>query len=248
MSTMRYAGNDPVQSPAGFGDHPTSMALFGGIMMALYQRERTGRGTKVSTSLMANGAWSNACQIQAAMCGATFVPRWTRRTAINPLVNHYVASDGVRLFFTLLDPRKDWGNLCCALEHPEWIDDPRFATPKLRTENSCLLIPMIDDLVSQKDSAEWERIFALHGVIWAPVPDSCQVPGDAQMAANGVFVDIEGSTLKTVSNPLTVEGAPKSTPKMAPAQRRDPARTGLRRHADRGAARGRRHVSPCPLC
>ena len=128
-----------------------------------------------------------------------------------------MASDGVRLFFTLLDPRKDWGNLCRALEHPEWIDDPRFATPKLRTENSGLLIPMIDDLVSQKDSAEWKRIFAIHEVIWAPVPDSCQVPDDAQMAANGVFVDIEGSALKTVSNPLTVEGAQKTTPKMAPA-------------------------------
>ena len=217
MATMRYAGTDPVQSPAGFGDHPTSMALFGGIMLALYERERTGRGTKVSTSLMANGAWSNACQIQAAMCGATFVPRWTRRTAINPIVNHYVAADGVRLFFTLLDPRKDWGNLCRALEHPEWIDDARFATPKLRTQNSAILIPLIDDLISQKDSAEWKRIFAIHGVIWAPVPESCQVAEDAQMAANGVFVDMSDAPLKTVSNPLTVEGEAKVAPKMAPA-------------------------------
>jgi crotonobetainyl-CoA:carnitine CoA-transferase CaiB-like acyl-CoA transferase len=217
MATMRYAGTDPVQSPAGFGDHPTSMALFGGIMLALYERERTGRGTKVSTSLMANGAWSNACQIQAAMCGATFVPRWTRRTAINPIVNHYVAADGVRLFFTLLDPRKDWGNLCRALEHPEWIDDARFATPKLRTQNSAVLIPLIDDLISQKDSAEWKRIFATHEVIWAPVPEACQVAVDAQMAANGIFVNMADAPVKTVSNPLTVEGEAKVAPKLAPA-------------------------------
>ena len=90
MSTMRYAGNDPVQSPAGFGDHPTSMALFAGIMMALYERERTGRGTKVSTSLMANGAWSNACQIQAAMCGATLCP------ALDAAHRHQSAGESLR--------------------------------------------------------------------------------------------------------------------------------------------------------
>src|SRR2546427_805523 len=126
MATMRYAGADPVQSPAGFGDHPTSMALFGAIMLALYERQRTGRGMKVSTSLMANGAWSNACQIQAAFCGATFMPRWTRATAINPLVNHYVARDGVRFFFALLEPKKDWTNICRALERTDLLDDPRF--------------------------------------------------------------------------------------------------------------------------
>jgi formyl-CoA transferase len=216
MATMHYADADPVQSPAGFGDHPTCMALFAAIMMALYERQRTGRGMKVSTSLMANGAWSNACQIQAAMCGASFVPRWTRRTAINPLVNHYVAADGVRLFFTLLDPKKDWGNFCRAIDHAELLDDARFASPSLRTENGAALIAIIDETIARKDSAEWKRIFAEHEVIWSPVPFSADVPQDAQMAANGVFVDIEGTDLKTVSNPLTIEGVAKTAPRLAP--------------------------------
>src|SRR5215813_13159986 len=54
-------------TPCGSGDHPVSLALFGSIMLALYQRQMTGRGAKVMTSLMATGAWSNSCQIQAAM-------------------------------------------------------------------------------------------------------------------------------------------------------------------------------------
>jgi formyl-CoA transferase len=216
MATMHYADTDPVQSPAGFGDHPTSMALFAAIMLALYERLRTGRGTKVSTSLMANGAWSNACQIQAAMCGATFRPRWTRRTAINPLVNHYVAADGVRIFFTLLDPKRDWSNLCRAIGHQELLDDPRYTTPELRTANGVTLIELIDETIARKDSSAWKRIFAAHEVIWSPVPASAEVPDDTQMAANGVFVDIEGANLKTVSNPVTIEGADKAPPKPAP--------------------------------
>ena len=43
-------------------------------MLALYQRQITGLGTKVSTSLMANGAWSNGCAIQAALCDAHHIP------------------------------------------------------------------------------------------------------------------------------------------------------------------------------
>jgi len=216
MATMHYADADPVQSPAGFGDHPTCMSLFAAIMLALYERQRTGRGAKVSTSLMANGAWSNACQIQAAMCGATFRPRWTRRTAINPLVNHYVAADGVRLFFTLLDPGKDWNNFCRAIDRPELLDDARFTTPNLRAENSATLIAIIDEMIIRKDSAEWKRIFAEHEVIWSPVPFSAEVPRDVQMAANGVFLDIEGTDLKTVGNPVTIEGVAKAPPRLAP--------------------------------
>ena len=59
-------------TPCGTGDHPVALALFGAIMLALYQRQTTGRGSKVSTSLMATGAWSNSCQIQAEMLGAAF--------------------------------------------------------------------------------------------------------------------------------------------------------------------------------
>jgi crotonobetainyl-CoA:carnitine CoA-transferase CaiB-like acyl-CoA transferase len=216
MATMHYADGDPVQSPAGFGDHPTCMTLFAAIMMALYQRQRTGRGMKVSTSLMANGAWSNACQIQAAMCGATFRPKWTRRTAINPLVNHYVAADGVRIFFTLLDPGKDWGNFCRAIGRPELLEDPRYTTPELRTQNGAELIALIDETIARRDSAEWKRIFAANEVIWSPVPASSQVPQDTQMEANGVFVEIAGTNLKTVSNPVTLEGIAKAAPRLAP--------------------------------
>src|SRR5215831_7665957 len=60
----------PARSLPGMGDHPTGVSLFAAIMTALYQRDRTGRGTMVSTSLLANGLWWNATQIQAALCGA----------------------------------------------------------------------------------------------------------------------------------------------------------------------------------
>jgi crotonobetainyl-CoA:carnitine CoA-transferase CaiB-like acyl-CoA transferase len=216
MGTIHNADSEPAISPPGFGDHPTAMALFGGIMLALYERLRTGRGMKVSTSLMANGAWSNACHIQAELCGATFVPRWTRRTTVNPLVNHYVSRDGMRFFFCLLDPAKDWANFCHALDRAMLIEDPRFATPQLRRLNGPALVDLIDDAMAGKDAAEWKRIFAAHEVIWGPVPKFGDAAYDEQMRANGVFMPIEGTPLETVNSPVEIAGVEKAKARLAP--------------------------------
>jgi formyl-CoA transferase len=215
MSSMHNADAEPCQSSAGFGDHPTSMALFSGIMLGLYRRVLTGQGMNVTTSLMASGAWANSCAIQAALVGAQFVPKWTRATTVNPIVNHYVTRDQTRFMTCCLDPRKDWPNLCHALGHPEWIDDPRFITPEHRRTNSRLLVAMIDAVVAEKDMAEWKEIFRRHEVIWAPVPRTEQVAHDPQMEANGVFAEIEPG-LRTVASPLTVAGVEKVKPRMAP--------------------------------
>jgi crotonobetainyl-CoA:carnitine CoA-transferase CaiB-like acyl-CoA transferase len=215
MNTIHNGDAQPAQSPAGFGDHPTAMALFGGIMLALYRREITGKGLNVTTSLMANGAWSNACGLQAAMVGAEFLPKRTRETTVNPLVNHYVTRDKKRFLTCCLDPKKDWPNLCHALGNPGLIHDPRFATPELRRENGADLVAIIDVAVAQKDMAEWKEVFRRNDVIWGPVATTQEAASDPQMEANGVYAEIEPG-LRTVANPLKVTGVEKVKPRVAP--------------------------------
>ena len=219
MDVMHNADAEPCQSPSGFGDHPTAMTLFGGIMLALYRRQLSGKGAKVETSLAANGVWSNSCQVQAAMCGAAFVPKWTRKTTVNPLVNHYVTRDGRRFIFCLLDPKKDWMALCRALGLEALMDDPRFATPETRRANGPELVQKIDHAVAEKDMAEWVAIFREHDVIWGPVPTVDQVAADPQMIANQTFAELEHPVLgklKTVNNPVNIAGVKKAKPRVAP--------------------------------
>ncbi len=213
MQQMHNGDADPVQSPAGMGDHPTSVSLFASIMMALYQRQITGRGSRVFTSLMANGIWSYSCSIQAALCGAQFLPKWTRKNAICPLVNHYVARDGRRMFFCLLDPVRDWRHLCQALEFEELHDDPRFATTKARQENSAALVARIDEAIARRDLDEWTVIFKKYDLVWGPVPSAVEVAEDPQ--AQEIFTEISPG-LKTIKNPLNIEGIEKAKPQMPP--------------------------------
>ena len=73
MDLVRSPGAVPGMSTPGMGDHPTAVALFAAIVTALLRRERTGKGGKVHTSLLANGLWSNSCVAQGAFTGADII-------------------------------------------------------------------------------------------------------------------------------------------------------------------------------
>lgn len=221
MAGMHNAGADPVQSPAGFGDHPTSMALFGAIMMALYQRERTGKGAKVSTSLIANGAWSNSCPLQAAFVGAEWPERRTRTRPSNPLVNHYLSKDGRRFMLCLLVPDQDWLRLCRAFDWGQLAGDPRFNSPQTRRENSSQLVALIDARAAEKTLAEWTAVFEAHEIVWGVVPDTRDLVNDPQMEASGAFGTIEGTNWKTVMSPIHMQGEEKLKPRLAPGVGQD---------------------------
>jgi len=206
-------------TPCGTGDHPVALGLFGAIMLALYQRQITGRGNKVSTSLMATGAWSNSCQIQAALLGAEFPTRRTRLNPLNPLVNQYQARDGYRFILCCIDTRYDWGRICSAIDRTDLIEDLRYQTAESRFENGDEVVAVLDEAFSTKDLAEWRELFDKHSVIWGPIPTIDRVAIDPQMTDNGVFADLEHPELgriSTINNPINIENVSKEKPSVAP--------------------------------
>jgi formyl-CoA transferase len=220
MSSVVPLNSEPALSVAGMGDHPSAMALFGGIMLALYRRERTGEGSYVSTSLMANGAWANACMLQAALCDCQPFVRQSHATAFNALVNHYVARCGRRFIICCLAPSRDWSALCRAIGLPELERDTRFASSELRHVNSRQLIAVLDQRFAAHDWEHWKQTFAEHSVVWSRVPEVEEVIHDPQLIANRVLVPIEGSAkpgLHTVNSPIEIRGAPKVPPRPSPS-------------------------------
>src|SRR5438046_3159509 len=133
----------PARSLPGMGDHPTGVSLFAAIMTALYRRERTGRGSAVSTSLMANGLWWNAIQVQAALCGARVEPRPSREEAASALANLYRCADGRWFLLNLVQDERDWPALLRAIEQPDLLNDPRFASATARRANARALVSVL---------------------------------------------------------------------------------------------------------
>ncbi|HYB42935.1 MAG TPA: CoA transferase [Candidatus Methylomirabilis sp.] len=219
MDIVRAPGAPPTGSAAGMGDHPTAMALFGAIMMALYQRERTGRGARVSSSLMANGAWANAIFIQAALCGATFVPRAPRDRPLNPLANLYQCRDGRWFLLTVVREERDWERFARVVGRADLVADARFATPAARRANSAALVAVLDEVFAAKNWAEWREVLSAHPFIFGPVASLGDVVQDHQMSVNEALVPLDHPGrpgLSTIMSPIHMAGESKVPPRPAP--------------------------------
>ena len=113
--------------PFGAGDHPSGMTLFASIMSGLYKRQKTGEGCKVTTSLLANGAWSNAVMLQAQLSNAEFREKRPRERAYNFSSLNYTTKDNLLLKLTLVNAPRDWNSLCQALRREEFVTDHRLS-------------------------------------------------------------------------------------------------------------------------
>ena len=206
----------PARSIAGMGDHPCAMALYGAIVTALYKRERTGKGSQVSSNLMANGIWAASVLVQAKLCGAKFQERRPREQALNAVTNHDQCRDGRWIIISLLNEDKQWPALARCLGREDLITDPRFETKAGRHARSVELIKLFDEVFATKDLAEWRKLLDGSGLIFGVVGILDDIPNDQQMIENEVLVPFEGDTMLTVNSPIWVDGSRKVAPRKPP--------------------------------
>jgi crotonobetainyl-CoA:carnitine CoA-transferase CaiB-like acyl-CoA transferase len=213
----------PARSVAGMGDHPCAMALYGAIVTALYKRERTGKGSHVSSNLMANGVWANGVLAQAKLCGAKFSERRPREHALNAVTNHYKCRDGRWLILSLLNEERQWPALTKCLGREDLAADPRFATKADRHARSLELIKLFDEIFATKDLADWRKRLDGNGLVFGVVGILDDIPTDRQMLDNDVLLPFEGDRLLTINSPIWVDGSAKKAPRRPP---------GLGEHSD----------------
>jgi crotonobetainyl-CoA:carnitine CoA-transferase CaiB-like acyl-CoA transferase len=206
----------PARSVAGMGDHPCAMALYGAIVTALYKRTMTGKGSHVSSSLMANGIWANGILAQAKLCNAKFDERRPRERALNAVTNHYKCKDGRWIILSLLNEERQWPALARCIGREDFITDPRFATKPDRHARSLELIGIFDKIFAGRDLAEWRGILDGNGLVFGVIGILDDIPNDRQMIANDVLVPFENDDLLTINSPIWIDGSQKVAPKLPP--------------------------------
>lgn len=217
MDMVRATGTtEPGLSVSGMGDHPTAMSLYAAILTGLYRRQMTGEGGVVSTSLLANGLWSNACQVQAALCDIELTPRGPRGER-GPTNDLYQCACGRSFILCIINPTREWPALAQVVDRMDWLHDPCFATPQTRLENAGLLTALLEDIFAQQPWAYWNARLSEAGVTFSIVGKIADHVGDPQLHANELlpeFADCYG--LRTVDSPFRVTGEAKRAPRTAP--------------------------------
>ena len=217
LSLTRDAGAPPTWPFAGTGDSPTAVGLYSAIVTALYRRERTGKGSYVTTSLLASGVWSASVAISAALAGAKFAPQHDRKNPANVAMNVYKSSDDV-WFVLVVTPDK----IPAVLEgigRPDLLKDPRFSDPKALAANRPQLTAIVDEIFCSQPISHWREVLDKAHIPYGLVRDPQDVIKDPQLQANNIVVPLEGAgeNIKlTVSSPIQVHGVAKVATKRAP--------------------------------
>jgi crotonobetainyl-CoA:carnitine CoA-transferase CaiB-like acyl-CoA transferase len=217
LSMTRDAGAPPTWPVAGSGDNATAVGLYSAIVTALYRRERTGKGSYVTTSLLAEGVWSASVSIQAALCDAKFFAPHDRKNPANAALNVYRAADGA--WFVLLVTPDKLGTVAKAIGRIDLLTDPRFSNPANLVANMAQLTAILDELFSAQPMAHWFEVFNAVHVTFGVVREPEEVIKDPQLRANDIVVPLEGAGGKlasTISSPIQVHGVDKVPAKRAP--------------------------------
>jgi crotonobetainyl-CoA:carnitine CoA-transferase CaiB-like acyl-CoA transferase len=198
-SMLTTDGSPPPFQRGEMGDHNAGVSAAAAISAALYAREKTGEGQLVSTSLLRQGVYTLSFDLSLALRFGVPLQVADRRTMANPAINSYRDSEGRWFWLIGLEGERHWPHLARVVGHPEWIEDPRFATPAERASNAAELIALLDAIFATKTREEWGKLFDAEGEMWwAPVQTIDEVIADPQVRAAGALVEVpDGPTTTT---------------------------------------------------
>ena len=189
-----------------FADYSCGMHMMQGILLALLQREKTGRGQKIAVSLLDSML---AAQMQEAT-GHLMRGREINWGAM-PLSGVFRTQDGALVLVGAFktDPVGDIGK---ALDLPGLGADPRFATHELRVENKKILQSILREQFGSNTTTYWLARLEEQDLLCAPVMTLAEMLADPQIAINGMILEGQGEVepLRVMGSPIHMGDAPVS--------------------------------------
>jgi crotonobetainyl-CoA:carnitine CoA-transferase CaiB-like acyl-CoA transferase len=218
-SLLTAPGGEPPFQRGGFGDHQVALSAAGAISAALFARERTGEGQLVTTTLLRQGVYAIGFDLNVALMWGRQIGLGRRDSMPNAAMNNYQAGDGRRFWIIGQVADRHWPPLARAVGHPEWLDDPRFATRGARAKNARELIALLDEIFATRPLDEWARAFdAEPDFFWSPINTIDELFADPQFVASGALVTVPDGSSGTpmLATPSDFSGTPWAPRSLAP--------------------------------
>ena len=191
--------DEPIPVGPTIADQTGAFLLACGILLALFHRQRTGRGQKVDVSLLGGLISLQGWHIAHHLLTGKMALMSSQRTGRSPLFTYYRARDG---WFTIaiIDPRQ-WPSLCRIVGLPELESDARFAETQTRNEHAAEFIAILDERFAQRPREEWLRLLEAAEIPCGPVQGYDELARDEQVQANGYIMELNDPRLGEVRVP-----------------------------------------------
>lgn len=201
MSLTGFSDGDPTRTGTAIGDLTSGMWLVSAVLAALLERERSGRGQHVNTSLLASLVGLLSVHGQRFLSLGD-IPRRTGNA------HSVIAPYGV--FQTLDGPLNlapitsaMWGRLCALLDLPALPDDPRFASNEARVERREELKAILESRLKTRSKREWTELFIAAGLPAGPINTLDEVFNDPQVLHSQLTQTLSHPTLGALRQVVT---------------------------------------------
>lgn len=203
MSLTGVPGGPPVRVGTSVGDITAGLFAVAGILGALHDRQRTGRGQMVDISMLdcQVAILENAIARHSAT-GKVPGPLGARHPSITPF-GAFRAAD--RPIVIAAGNDSLFRSLCATLGRPEWADDPRFLDNDARTRHVDELEEEMETVLTGERADVWLERLAQAGVPSGPINDIAGVMADPAVRARNMIVGVDlpdGTTLEIAGNPI----------------------------------------------
>jgi len=191
MSITGEPGGPPVRPGTSLGDIAAGLFTAIGVLAALNERERSGRGQMIDVAML-------DCQVSILenafaryfATGQVPGPIGTRHPVATPF-QAFPTRDGYIVLALSWGVENQWELFCATIGRPDLIDDSRFDTGPLRTEHHAELEPILIEALKQKTTAEWVREFDAIGLPCGPLNNIAQAAALPQVKAREMLVEVE---------------------------------------------------------
>jgi crotonobetainyl-CoA:carnitine CoA-transferase CaiB-like acyl-CoA transferase len=203
LSLTGEPGGPPARSPFSPVDQATGLHAVIGILAALRQRDRTGKGLVIETSLFDSAVgflgyflqnfWQRGTEPQRPGSGhESLCPYQSFPTADAPIILG-IANDAF------------WRAFCDLVGEPALAADPRFATNSARVAHRETLVPLVAELLTRRTRSEWLEALTARGIPSSPVHTLGELSAHAHTEQSGMI--LHDDSFRTVASPMRVDGA-----------------------------------------
>jgi crotonobetainyl-CoA:carnitine CoA-transferase CaiB-like acyl-CoA transferase len=218
MSITGPIEGPPYKVGVALTDILTGLYAAVGILACLRARERTGHGYTIDLALLDCAIASQVNIPQAYLSGGQLPPRQGNAHLQIVPYQLFQTADG----WLVLNVGNDgqWQQYCAAAERPDLAADRRFTTNAQRVRNRTELIPLIEELMRSRSTAEWQERLRSKNVPHALVLNHAELFEQEQVAARNMKItvrDPNGQPVDLVGTPFHIEGSPPASATMPPA-------------------------------
>ena len=203
MNDMMEAGGSQINPPAAMGDIECGKSLATGVLAALYDRTKTGKGMKVTTSLYAEGLYANHCPIIDQQYGMEYP--YSRKNYPRALKNAFQCKDGWIQAMTL-NFDKDFNNFLTVIKREDLIGDARWTCMKdTEGDKAIELTKILDEAFAQITVDEAIAGFEKYDIACSRFFTGLSTVTDEQAEVNGYFEDVvahDGMKLRVPRLPI----------------------------------------------